>query len=147
MRIYLSFLTFSCRFPNMSKDDNRVGEIAMNEVAFALRAMQQQMEKWGREMTNIRGELEEVKQSQQMDGTQTRHRANGQQRHANDYTGGDVGEEKDDAYSVRDRPRREERFDRLDSNINSIKMKIPSFKGRNDVETYLEWERKVERIF
>ena len=26
-------------------------------------------------------------------------------------------------------------------------MKIPSFKGRNDAKTYLEWERKVERIF
>ena len=107
---------------NMSKDDNRSGEIGMNEVAFALKAMQQQMERWGREMTNIRGELEEVRQSRQ--------------------TGGE-----DDANSIQDRPRREERFDRLDSNINSIKMKIPPFKGRNDAETYLEWERKVERIF
>jgi len=35
----------------------------------------------------------------------------------------------------------------MNNNINSIKMKIPSFKGRNDAETYLEWERKVERIF
>ncbi|XP_072076494.1 uncharacterized protein [Arachis hypogaea] len=34
-----------------------------------------------------------------------------------------------------------------DSNINAIKMQIPPFKGRNDPEVYLEWERKVERIF
>ena len=26
-------------------------------------------------------------------------------------------------------------------------MQIPSFKGRNDAEAYLEWERKVEMIF
>ncbi|XP_020961117.1 LOW QUALITY PROTEIN: uncharacterized protein LOC107646376 [Arachis ipaensis] len=34
-----------------------------------------------------------------------------------------------------------------DSNINTIKMQIPPFKGRNDPEVYFEWERKVERIF
>src|SRR5215469_13755807 len=34
-----------------------------------------------------------------------------------------------------------------DSNINAIKMSIPPFKGRNDVEAYLEWERKVDLIF
>ena len=45
---------------------------------------------------------------------------------------------------MRDRLRREER---MDSNINFIKMKIPAFKGRNDAETFMEWERKVERIF
>ena len=45
---------------------------------------------------------------------------------------------------MRDRPRREEQ---MDSNINFIKMKIPSFKGRNDAEAFMEWERKVEHIF
>ena len=100
------------------------------------------MEKWGREMTNIRGELEEVKHSQ-LGGTPNRRREVRQQTPADDYIGEDVGDD-DDAYSVRDRPRREER---MDSNINSIKMKIPSFKGMNDAKTYLEWERKVEHIF
>ena len=26
-------------------------------------------------------------------------------------------------------------------------MKIPSFQGKNDLEAYLEWERKVELVF
>ena len=26
-------------------------------------------------------------------------------------------------------------------------MKIPSFQGKNDLEVYLEWERKVEMVF
>ena len=33
---------------------------------------------------------------------------------------------------------------REDNNLGNIKMKIPSFQGKNDSETYLEWERKVE---
>ena len=36
---------------------------------------------------------------------------------------------------------------REDNNLGSIKMKIPSFRGNNDSETYLEWERKMELVF
>lgn len=133
----------------MSNEENSSGDISMKDMAFTLKAMQQQFERWGREMMNMRGDLEEVRQSQPQignhtGGTPNRRRGARQQIPVDDYNGGDVGEEEEDAYSMRDRPRREERFD---SNINSIKMKIPSFKGRNDAETYLEWERKVERIF
>ena len=39
------------------------------------------------------------------------------------------------------------RFDRRDGSLNNIKMKIPSFQGRNDHEIYLEWEKKMEFIF
>ena len=31
--------------------------------------------------------------------------------------------------------------------LGNIKMKIPSFQGKNDPEVYLEWEKKVEFIF
>ena len=34
-----------------------------------------------------------------------------------------------------------------DNNLGSIKMKIPSFQGNNDPETYLEWERNMELVF
>ncbi|XP_061353685.1 uncharacterized protein LOC133298423 [Gastrolobium bilobum] len=37
--------------------------------------------------------------------------------------------------------------ERVDNNLGSIKMKIPSFQGRNDPEAYLEWERKMELVF
>ena len=36
---------------------------------------------------------------------------------------------------------------RVDNNLGSIKMKIPSFQGKNDPEAYLEWESKVENVF
>ncbi|RVW25725.1 hypothetical protein CK203_113546 [Vitis vinifera] len=37
--------------------------------------------------------------------------------------------------------------DGTDRNLGNIKMKIPSFQGKNDPEVYLEWEKKVELIF
>uniref|UniRef100_A0A2N9II81 CCHC-type domain-containing protein n=1 Tax=Fagus sylvatica TaxID=28930 RepID=A0A2N9II81_FAGSY len=33
--------------------------------------------------------------------------------------------------------------DRIDGNLGNIKMKIPSFQGKNDPEAYLEWEKKL----
>ncbi|GKV11635.1 hypothetical protein SLEP1_g22875 [Rubroshorea leprosula] len=37
--------------------------------------------------------------------------------------------------------------DRQDHDLGSIKMKIPSFQGKNDPDVYLEWEKKVELVF
>ena len=37
--------------------------------------------------------------------------------------------------------------DGIDRNLGNIKMKIPSFQGKNDPEVYLEWEKNVEFIF
>jgi hypothetical protein len=37
--------------------------------------------------------------------------------------------------------------DGTDRNLRNIKMKIPSFQGKNDLEAYLEWEKKMELIF
>ena len=34
-----------------------------------------------------------------------------------------------------------------DSNLGSIKMKIPSFQRKNNPEVYLKWEKKVEMVF
>lgn len=45
-------------------------------------------------------------------------------------------------------PRRDRRNrDVVDGNLGNIKMKIPSFQGRNDPEAYLEWEKKMELVF
>ncbi|XP_060202503.1 uncharacterized protein LOC132630942 [Lycium barbarum] len=45
------------------------------------------------------------------------------------------------------RDRRGQRGRVEDDNINSIKMKMPTFKGIRDPDLYLDWERKVEAIF
>jgi hypothetical protein len=35
----------------------------------------------------------------------------------------------------------------LDGDLDAIKLKIPSFQGKNNPEAYLEWEKKVVWIF
>ena len=37
--------------------------------------------------------------------------------------------------------------DGTDRNLGSIKMKIQSFQGKNNLEAFLEWKKKVELIF
>lgn len=47
-----------------------------------------------------------------------------------------------------DRRRREHhRRGRENERIEGVKVKVPSFHGRDDVEAYLEWEMKIEQIF
>ena len=44
--------------------------------------------------------------------------------------------------------RRDQRWlDGTNRNLGNIKMKISLFQGKNDLEVYLEWEKKVEFIF
>ncbi|KAH0714968.1 hypothetical protein KY284_007873 [Solanum tuberosum] len=50
-------------------------------------------------------------------------------------------------FNLERRDRRGQRGRVEDDNINSIKMKMPSFKGTMDLDLYLDWERRVEAIF
>ncbi|KAH0716684.1 hypothetical protein KY285_012715 [Solanum tuberosum] len=50
-------------------------------------------------------------------------------------------------FNLERRDRRGQRGRVEDDNINSIKMKMPSFKGTRDPDLYLDWERQVEAIF
>ncbi|PON88166.1 hypothetical protein TorRG33x02_159950, partial [Trema orientale] len=36
---------------------------------------------------------------------------------------------------------------RRDNDLGGIKVKIPSFQGKNDPEAYLEWEKRMEIVF
>ena len=65
-------------------------------------------------------------------------------RHHNDFNHEPYEEGSNGAKLVRNRRARNRA--RRDSNINIIKQ-IPPFKGRNDAEAYLKWERKVDIIF
>jgi hypothetical protein len=38
-------------------------------------------------------------------------------------------------------------YEDMDGDLNTIKLKIPNFQGKNDPEAYLEWEKKVDWIF
>ncbi|KAH9649363.1 Endonuclease [Citrus sinensis] len=59
-----------------------------------------------------------------------------------------MGEEDgDDLDNIDDmRGRDDGRERRIDHDLGSIKLKIPSFQGKNDPEVYLEWEKKVELV-
>ena len=35
----------------------------------------------------------------------------------------------------------------VDNDLTSIKIRIPTFEGKNNAEEFIEWERKVEQIF
>lgn len=46
------------------------------------------------------------------------------------------------------RPRRaRETRGRFDDNLDGMKLKIPTFYGKNDPDAYLEWEKKIELVF
>jgi len=38
-------------------------------------------------------------------------------------------------------------YEDMDGDLNSIKLKIPSFQGKNNPDAYLEWEKKVDWTF
>ncbi|KAL2456043.1 Retrotrans gag domain-containing protein [Abeliophyllum distichum] len=74
-----------------------------------------------------------------------------------------IGSEDDESYNYRfeigrmrrrgDRRERAPRggdfrcHDGIDRNLGNIKMKIPSFQGKNNPDAYLEWEMRMELIF
>ena len=67
-----------------------------------------------------------------------------------EYDGGDFEDENGYDSGVSNRRyggRHREDKNREDNNLGNIKMKIPSFQGKNDPEAYLEWEKKVELVF
>ena len=35
-------------------------------------------------------------------------------------------------------------YEDMDRDLDTIKLKIPNFQGNNDLEAYLEWEKKVD---
>ncbi|KAL6327278.1 hypothetical protein AAG906_017835 [Vitis piasezkii] len=63
-----------------------------------------------------------------------------------EYYGSDF-DEKDNRDSIVGNRRYDRRFrearNREDNNLDSIKMKIPSFQGKNNAKAYFEWDKKV----
>ncbi|RDX89806.1 hypothetical protein CR513_28416, partial [Mucuna pruriens] len=59
-------------------------------------------------------------------------------------------EEEEEEYSdgrYNENERRRKGEPRRDYYLGNIKMTIPVFQGKNDLDVYLEWERKVEHVF
>ncbi|KAL4303483.1 hypothetical protein GQ457_10G011030 [Hibiscus cannabinus] len=47
----------------------------------------------------------------------------------------------------RQEPRHQRARPRVDDNLDNIKINIPPFQGKTDLEAYLAWEKKIEHIF
>ncbi|KAH9680016.1 Endonuclease [Citrus sinensis] len=129
----------------MSKDQEAIDQSIM------LKAMQQQFEHMNLMFGEIRDKLERQ-------DTAIANLQRGQQPIAPNVRGNQgravMGEEDsndiddfDDQATVDMRGRDNRRASRMDRDLGSIKLKIPSFQGKNDPEAYLEWEKKVELVF
>ncbi|XP_031402590.1 uncharacterized protein LOC116212157 [Punica granatum] len=139
------------------------------DVAFTLKAMQQQFERLEVVFGDIRDRMDRKDQRiDQMQREQPRQHVrvpNARRlirQPANSHDEEDEDYEEDDeiasvgsvrrARGVRNEGRRHGRRDHairdgVDRNIGSIKMTIPPFQGRNDPDAFIEWERKVELVF
>ena len=106
-------------------------------------------------------EMEQVhKQIDQMENRREEHHKNGRNLRRRERVppreedeeryefGFDEEEDRDSIVSNR-RPRGRFREARNceDNNLGGIKMKIPSFQGRSNLEAYLKWEKKMEFVF
>lgn len=120
--------------------EGEVGGDVPTDPKLFYKAIMNEFQRMRIEMTDMKEQLAEQSRS----NSRGARRGNERRRRA-DYER--FNEEEDDEGSVSMGRRRETRGERRDSNLNAIKMTIPSFKGRNDAETYLEWERKLEMIF
>ena len=138
------------------------------ESSIILQAMQQQFERMNVMFNEIRDRMDRqdnVIATLREERPQRGPNARRQERRArmddfDDYHE-DEFEEEEDQSSLNNEgrfvPRRERRVrgfrrdprwqDGTDRNLGNIKMKIPTFQGKNDPEAYLEWEKKVELIF
>ena len=38
-------------------------------------------------------------------------------------------------------------YEDVDGDLDTIKLKIPNFQGKNDPKAYLKWEKKADWIF
>jgi hypothetical protein len=92
-------------------------------------------------------ELDELKRelSQRLSGNGRR--ANYRNRHKNEFDPGQFEDEFEEGSSARNQRGEFRTKNRMNSHLNAIKMNIPPFKGRNDAEVYLEWDRIVDFIF
>ena len=54
-------------------------------------------------------------------------------------------EKEESEIELRRPPRRNHRDD--NATVNGVKLKIPSFQGKPEPKTYLEWERRMKLVF
>ena len=119
----------------------------MEALTGQLRALMREIEGMREEMGEIRAEREQRGNARQINQAAPRQqRARPRERWEDvedefeDFDYEEVGADRRRYEQSRQDNRRE------DDNLGSIKSKIPEFKGRNDPEAYLEWEKSMREI-
>ena len=149
---------FSVVFLTMSgsgEDGARAERVRPADNNIVMEALRGQMQALMREMTHMRGEMGEMRaEREQGENEGRRNQAAPRQHRAQPRRRRDDLEEEYEEYDYDeggpDRRRYEQdRRDnrREDDNLESIKQRIPEFKGRNDPKAYLDWEKKIEHVF
>ena len=126
--------------------------------SFMLQAMQQQFERLNFVLGEVRDRMDHQEAAiRNLQGERDRRRR--ESRVENEYENEGDGEDEEDLASEvgsgrHRRVRREKGLegnlggrDGVDKDLGSIKMKIPYFQCRTDLEVYLEWEKKIELVF
>ncbi|PON41003.1 hypothetical protein PanWU01x14_292920 [Parasponia andersonii] len=142
---------------NTSEETSRVGDpkLLMEALIGEMRrAMRVEMEQVHEQMDRI----ENAEQSQIAPNMSRRERFQPRERFQlrevrveNEEYYGDTFGDKDDRDSIVGNRRHGRQFrgarNQEDNSLGSIKIKIPSFQGKNNPEAYLEWEKKIELVF
>lgn len=113
----------------------------IEDQAFTIRAMQQQFERMNVMFGEIRDRMD--RQDTTIANLQPHERGRNRRATVNEEDDSDLADSEDHSNLARGNRRARN----VDHDMRSIKMKLPSFQGKNDPEVYLEWEKKVELVF
>ncbi|GKU90913.1 hypothetical protein SLEP1_g4857 [Rubroshorea leprosula] len=144
-----------------SSDDKSTPRSHHVDESFMLKAMQQQFQRLNIMFGEIKDKMEEqdaaiAKLYQTQNGSSNFHKNDANDDFDDDYKDAFNNDAQNSNFSMvrimRSRGgQREQNLtrwgDRQDRDLGSIKMKIPPFQGKNDLDVYLEWEKKVELVF
>jgi len=135
------------------------------DVAFQLRAIGQQLELLSRTYKDLKDEVNSIKQQNSRADRRGNTVRMAVQNVKSDFEefvdkNTDAGEDDYDfafvGQGIRSGPNKARRnvnfhgmgtYEDMDMDLNTIKLKIPNFQGKNNPEAYLEWEKKVDWIF
>nr|XP_016502815.1 PREDICTED: uncharacterized protein LOC107820962 [Nicotiana tabacum] len=129
------------------------------DILVAIQAMQREFSRMSMRLDNMEERLEENENRRRVPGNERRQ----EQPHAQSQVGEEhfdvIEEDSDNDYVYMGghgqrggrrigRPQRGLRNEEgVDRNLGSIKMNISSFQRKSDPDAYLDWERKVEKVF
>ena len=144
----------------MSENNESAAQNA--DVVFQLRSIGQQLELLSRTYKDLKDEVNSIKQQNSgadHRGNTVRMAARNVRSDFEEFVDENADEGEDDydfalaGHGIRSGPNRARRnvnfrsmgtYEDMDGDLDTIKLKIPNFQGKNDPEAYLEWEKKVD---